>query len=325
MASLANANPTSAASVSWLDDDGTSHLEPLWLLVELPDGNPTPSPDPELELLVDRYSGSFVRIRASSAALADGASHPFVVKLATAPGPGGAVFASTTELRGMGGSSPAWWDQDGTLGKVRDQGGRDVFAPRIADTIDSGLVAWGHLDRTDPTHPALVLDHPPGEIRKRATLGDLVSVLEPVRVLTIRDVGQAELDVVGTAAYVPPSSGGAPGDPWSSGVTPDELARALAVPAPGPGPAADRLALALATAEDAVAFYTGRHTVADWPSPIPPGARTAVLQVAVRVYRAADVTFGVLATELGTVYTGRWITPEVSMALLGRRRSFGVA
>jgi hypothetical protein len=51
----------------------------------------------------------------------------------------------------------------------------------------------------------------------------------------------------------------------------------------------------------------------------------AILQLAVRVYRATDVTFGVLQTELGTAYTGRWRTPELEAALLGTRKSWGIA
>ena len=88
---------------------------------------------------------------------------------------------------------------------------------------------------------------------------------------------------------------------------------------------ADRLALAIATAEDAVGFYTGRRSSSSWPVPFPPGPRTAVLQIAVRVYRASDVTFGILQTELGTAYTGRWVTPEVALGLLGWRASWGIA
>jgi hypothetical protein len=111
-----------------------------------------------------------------------------------------------------------------------------------------------------------------------------------------------------------------------SGVTPTELARTLSVAPPtGPGPLADRLDAAIATAEDVVAAYTGRRTPADWPVPFPPGPRTAVMQLAVRVYRSSDVTFGVLQTELGTAYTGRWRTPEVEMALLGWRKNWGIA
>jgi len=111
-----------------------------------------------------------------------------------------------------------------------------------------------------------------------------------------------------------------------SDVTPAEVARSLSLPAPvSPGVVQDRLELAIATAEDAVGLLTGRKTAADWPVVFPPGPHVAILQTAVRVYRAADVTFGVLQTELGTAYTGRWITPEVALALLGWRKTWGIA
>ena len=111
-----------------------------------------------------------------------------------------------------------------------------------------------------------------------------------------------------------------------SDVTAAELARSLGVQAPtAPGPVLDRLELAIATAEDVVGAYTGRRSSGDWPAPFPPGPHLAILQLAVRVYRATDVTFGVLQTELGTAYTGRWRTPEVEAGLLGWRRTWGVA
>jgi len=113
---------------------------------------------------------------------------------------------------------------------------------------------------------------------------------------------------------------------FASGITVDELARALGVAAPtGPGAVADRLQLAIATGEHAVGFTTGRLAQADWPATFPPGPRVAILQIAVRVYRASDVTFGILQTELGTAYTGRWVTPEVALGLLGWRASWGIA
>lgn len=113
---------------------------------------------------------------------------------------------------------------------------------------------------------------------------------------------------------------------FASDVTPAELARALGMAVPGaPGTALDRLTIAVATAEDVVGFYTGRTLDTDWPAPFPPGPHGAILQLAVRVYRATDVTFGVLQTELGTAYTGRWRTPELEAQLLGWRRSWGVA
>jgi len=112
---------------------------------------------------------------------------------------------------------------------------------------------------------------------------------------------------------------------YTSDVTPAELARALGMAVPGAGPVLDRLTIAVATAEDVVGFYTGRKVAADWPTPFPPGPHGAILGTAVRVYRATDVTFGVLQTELGTAYTGRWRTPELEAQLLGWRASWGIA
>jgi len=123
---------------------------------------------------------------------------------------------------------------------------------------------------------------------------------------------------------VPPPAIDAPA--FVSDVTPAELARALGVAVPAdPSANLDRLVLAIATAEDAVGWYTGRRDPASWPDPFPPGPHVAILQLAVRIYRASDVTFGILQTELGTAYTGRWVTPEVALGLLGWRATWGVA
>ena len=111
-----------------------------------------------------------------------------------------------------------------------------------------------------------------------------------------------------------------------SDVTPAELARSLGITPPaGAGDVLTRLQLAIATAEDCVGWTTGRRAASSWPVPFPPGPHVAILQLAVRVYRASDVTFGVLQTELGTAYTGRWMTPEVALGLLGWRSSWGIA
>jgi hypothetical protein len=315
----------------WLDDDGASHLEPLWLLVNLPAGDPVAEPPaPEGLVEADRYGGTFARARATSVNLDDGLEHAFLFALARVAGPGGELLADTAALRALGGA--AWFDHGGQLGHVKALNGADFMAGAMADRIDSGELNHGKLDlATDPAHPALLLTHGPALAggRRRATLGDLVSCLgEPARALQLREAGPNEIDVVGAAVIVAPEPPGPqPGDPWSSGVTVDELARALAVAVPvsGTGPLVDRLRLAIATAEDAVGAYTGRRTVADWPATVPAGPHVAVLQVATRVYRAADVTFGVLQTELGTAYTGRWITPELDAALIGWRRSWGIA
>jgi hypothetical protein len=118
-----------------------------------------------------------------------------------------------------------------------------------------------------------------------------------------------------------------------SDVTVDELARVLNI---GAGPAnSGRLQAAITTAEDVVSTYCGRIGNADmppsppavdpWPAPFPAGPHSAILGVAVRVYRSADVVFGVLQTDLGLSFTGRWITPEVDAALIGWRVSWGIA
>jgi hypothetical protein len=329
-ASLANADQGAAASVSWVDDDGASHSEPLWLLVNLPGGDPVAEPPPAEGLVeADRYGGTFARARATSVNLDDGLEHAFVFALARVAGPAGELLADTAALRQLGGA--AWFDRGGQLGHVKAINGQDFTAGAMADRIDSGELCHGKLDVTDPAHPALQLTHGPALEggRRRATLGDLVAVMgEPARTLQLREAGPNEIDVVGVTIVVAPEPPGPqPGDPWSSGVTVEELARSLAVAVPpsGSGPVVDRLRLAIATAEDAVGAYTGRRTAGDWPATVPAGPHVAVLQLATRIYRAADVTFGVLQTELGTAYTGRWITPELDAALIGWRRSWGIA
>jgi hypothetical protein len=324
-ATLANADQGAVASVSWVDDDGTGHLEPLWQLVELPTGGQL-QPAPEGRLPIDLYGGSFVRVRAGAVDLVDGQPHAFGFELASSAGPGGATIGSVAELRQLGGV--VWYDAGGQLGHVKAPGGADYTVAELADAVHAGAVAFGSQDVTDPAHPALVLASTPVGDRRRVTLGDLVACIgnDPATVLQLADAGGTEVDVVG--AGVLPPVGPQPGDRWSSGVTVPELARAVgvALPAGGTGPVVDRLELAIATAEDAIGRYLGRPTVADWPAgATPAGPHVAVLQVATRIYRAADVTFGVLQTELGTAYTGRWLTPELDAALLGWRRSWGIA
>jgi hypothetical protein len=326
LATLANANPAASASITWVDDDGTGHQEPLWLLVAIPSGGPL-QPVPDGRLDVDLYGGSFVRVMAHGVTLADGVSHAFRLRLASSAGPGGAVIADTAALRAAGGV--VWFDNGGQLGHVRKDGA-DWTVAELADAIDAGAMAVGTLDATtDPAHPALILTGAPVGTRRRATLGELVECIgtEPATLLELADAGGTEVDVVGVAVAAPPPEPPDPGRRWESGVTVAELARTLSVPMPssGSGPTVDRLQLAIATAEDAIGRHVGRPAAGDWPDPVPAGAHVAVVQLATRIYRAADVTFGVLQTELGTAYTGRWMTPELDAALLGLRRSWGVA
>jgi hypothetical protein len=317
---IANADQSVAASVAWVDDSGTSHLEPLWTTIE-EDGSPIPSTSEGL-VEVDLYSGSFVRARATTVDLSDGNPHAFTFALATVPGPGGAVIASVADLRSHGGI--AWFDNAGSLGKVHTLAGTEMTTDALADLVASGDLTVARLDlATDPGHPLLVLTADPAAPgRRRATLADLTDRIGGYT-LTLRQVSPSEVDLV-ASVEVPPS---VPEGPRLSDVTVLELARSLAVglPSDPESPVHARLLLAILTAEDAIGQYAHRRTAADWPTPFPAGAHTAILQVASRVYRAVDVTFGVLQTELGTAYTGRWITPEVELALLGTRKGFGIA
>jgi len=98
-----------------------------------------------------------------------------------------------------------------------------------------------------------------------------------------------------------------------------ELRRTLAVPA-GADYDVD-LDAACAAATSAVDAYCGQS----FPEPVPAGVHIAALQLASRFYRADDVAFGQFATDLGTLFTGRWLTPEIEALLLGKRVSFGIA
>ena len=74
-------------------------------------------------------------------------------------------------------------------------------------------------------------------------------------------------------------------------------------------------------ATETVTVYCGQV----FAEPIPEGVHLASLQLAVRFYTASDVARGTYTTDLGTGFTGRWVTPEIEALLLGKRVSFGVA
>jgi hypothetical protein len=310
-ATLANASQSAVASIQWIDDDGGGHIEPLWLA--------SAPPSAAGYVGVDRYGGTFAR-GASSVSLDDGQPHVLGFAIAGVAGPGGALLADTDELRAMGGV--VWFDHNGTLGHVKAPDGSDLTVGAMADMIDAGTIMAGQLDTTDPAHPALALSVAAAS-RRRAVLGDLVPAMGST-ILTLTEVNANEIDVTGTAPVPPPDTGP---DPFRSGLTVEELARSLSVQLPtDPGnPVRLRLELAVATADDAIRFRQGRLLMDDWEQPLRPGVKVAAAQIATRVYRASDVTFGLLQTELGTAYTGRWVTPEVELALLGTRKRWGVA
>jgi hypothetical protein len=299
-ATLANANQTQVASIQWLDDDGTGHLEPLWLA--------SAPPASEGVMEVDRYGGTFARAR--STFNIDAGTHAFTFVLATTPGPGGAVLADTAELRAMGGV--VWFDHAGTLGHVKGTDGNDAPVDTVAGMIDARTLMGGTVDATtDPAHPALLLEVP-AAARRRAVLGDLVMALGDY-VVSMTEVNANEIDITG-AAPVPP----APSGPQPL-VSVEALRYALKVPNGEPNDS--NLTKAVLAASEVIREYTGN----DFPEPVPDAVTIAALQVASRMFRAGDVVFGVLNTELGSAFSGRWITPEIEALLVGKRKTFGVA
>ena len=99
----------------------------------------------------------------------------------------------------------------------------------------------------------------------------------------------------------------------------EELRRTLAVPS-GADYDVD-LDAACAAATTTIDKYCGQS----FPEPVPAGVHIAALQLASRFYRADDVAFGTFGSDLGSTFTGRWLTPEIEALLLGKRVSFGIA
>lgn len=294
---LALANPAGVASIQWIDADGGGHLEPLWL------SSAPPASEGYAE--VDRYGGTFARARLTFA-VTPGTLHALRFRLATVAGPGGEVLADTDELEAMGGV--VWYDETGSLGHVKAIGGTDATVAEVAAMIDAGTLVGATSDHSG-AHPDLLLSTP-APARRRAVLGDLVPALSDYAI-SLTEASANEIDVVG-AEPLPPAGG-------TLVVTVEALRAALKAP---PGPAAD---LALGSACAAATTILTRYTGNTWADPVPANVALAGLQVASRVYRSADVVFGVLNTDLGTSFTGRWVTPEIEALLIGERRTFGVA
>jgi len=99
----------------------------------------------------------------------------------------------------------------------------------------------------------------------------------------------------------------------------EELRRTLAVPS-GADYDVD-LDAACAAATTTIDKYCGQS----FPEPVPAGVHIAALQLASRFYRADDVAFGTFGSDLGSTFTGRWLTPEIEALLLGKRVTFGIA
>jgi hypothetical protein len=313
-ATLANANQTQSASIQWLDDDGTGHMEPLWLA-----SAPPPS---EGVVEIDRYGGTFARARASFN-LTGNKEHPFTFVLATTPGPGGTVLADTDELRSMGGV--VWFDHTGNLGHVKGTDGNDAPVDAIADMIDARTLMGGTLDiPPDPSHPSLLLSVPTAA-RRRAVLGDLVPALNDY-IVTLVEINANEIDITGARPVPPPE---APGIPVYAPV--EAVQRVLGGVG---GQDVDRIAWALVAASYTVDGYLGKAgdpVEVDQSAPIrveavptTGGIRSATIAVAVRFYKNPENWSGVLAPETVGVYVARYVA-DLDLYLIGQRMAWGIA
>jgi hypothetical protein len=123
---------------------------------------PPAPPTSEGEVVIDKYSGSFIRGRAGTGLdLSDGLDHWFIFALATTAGPGGEVYASIDDIPQQG--SAVWFDDGGQLGHVKAVTGADLMSNSLINymrgsTNHGARLCRGRLDKvTDPAHPNLLL------------------------------------------------------------------------------------------------------------------------------------------------------------------------
>jgi hypothetical protein len=315
-ATLANANQTQVVSISWLDDDGTGHQEPLWL------ASAPPASSGVVE--VDRYGGTFARARA--AFNIDAGTHAFTFMLAATAGPGGAALADTAELRAMGGV--VWFDHNGTLGHVKGTDGNDAPVDAIAGMIDAHTLMGGTVDTTtDPAHPALLLEVP-AAARRRATLGDLVQGLNDY-IITLVEVNPSEIDITG-AVPVPAPEPPAPHDRTNLEVY-AAVADLQKVLGGIGGQDEARCSWALIAASYTVDAYLGRSLPTDLVTDpavtvvaSTGGVRQATLALAARFYKNPENWSGMLAPDTVGAYVSRYVA-DLDLYLMGQRERFGIA
>jgi hypothetical protein len=118
---------------------------------------PAPSgPVIEGRMLVDKYSGSFVRVRAEAGLdITDGLDHWVTFHLATAGevGPGGEAYPDVTAVTG----SAVWYDVNGSLGKVHGPTDLDISATPITNYIKGGRYCRVAHSVGADTHPVLTI------------------------------------------------------------------------------------------------------------------------------------------------------------------------
>jgi hypothetical protein len=122
----------------------------VYTVTEAPTGTGASPPTAARHLMVDNYSGGFIRVRPSP-------DTPTTVDftLATAPGPGGAIYPSVNDIPS---NAAVWADFGGNLGHVKDPGGSDLTGATLKQWIRAGTVLNVHKDATDPAHPNLVVE-----------------------------------------------------------------------------------------------------------------------------------------------------------------------
>jgi hypothetical protein len=115
------------------------------------------APELILELLI--YADTFVTVTNTSAVLRDGAEHTIGIVYRT-----GTVRA---ELEAADGSGVVWFDDGGSMGKLKSSAGADMATAALCDAVDAGAtftVTWS--DDVSPGHPelritAIIMPEPP--------------------------------------------------------------------------------------------------------------------------------------------------------------------
>jgi hypothetical protein len=121
----------------------------VYTVTEAPTPGGATPPVAASHLLIDNYSGGFIRVRPAP-------DTPTTVDfaVATTPGPGGAVYPSAGDIPG---AAAVWADFSGNLGHLRMADGTDVLGSTVKEWVRRGAVFNVHKDTTDPAHPNLIV------------------------------------------------------------------------------------------------------------------------------------------------------------------------
>jgi hypothetical protein len=323
-ASLANANQTAAASVNWLDDDGTGHLEPLWVSQQphtfangwtLVSGDESAFAGIE-KLVIEPWVARPGHVGWDSAYTFDVPQNSMLVNPYNSP----ASYGLNTGMSDIGQLAPTY--------------GPDDRQPLVLyEGAPTTIYLWAFVGpRTAPTavatkvHVVPTGDQPPVPVRNRATLGDLVGWLDG-STLTLTEITPNEIDITGVVppVVVPPEPEPVPVSVYAS------EAELNAILGREPSAHDERTVGALVAASRWVDYRIGvdftddpiTSPVAITVVPSTAAIHAATLVAAVRFYKGPDVPFGVAGQDL-TAYVRTGI-PDAELALLGQRQSFGIA